>query len=167
MEPPPPKRAHKRAREPRHISILKLLPCLTGLPEGLSADAEKKILNAYFDTTTEPNLFTYSAHMIEHRHKPYTLILALKEAGAFASHKGRQALLSLIRNARDSRYESGALDALEQHAAYAFSMEADGLSIGCGNVSAEEGVDDTDRLRRIFSEWVKNCPNPGDEDLKA
>jgi len=106
----------------------------------MDTETEDRIMKKYFDPSIEPNRFKYVSIIKIGGHVPYEVIYTLNHTGAFASHNGRQALLGLIRDARNAGAHRGnctneTLDTLERYTQYAFSLEKD-ETIGCGSVDA-------------------------------
>lgn len=124
-------------------SIREKLPCLTGLSDDMNSETGNKVMDLYFNTNKRPNRFKYVSIMKLSGHEPYNAIHLLRHAGAFATHSGREALIELIQDARDAGLHRGectdeTLNVLERCASCVFSLEQDGLTIGCGRVEAED-----------------------------
>jgi hypothetical protein len=118
------------------------LSSLTGLPGDMDTETKDRINEKFFDPSIEPNRFKYVSIIKVGGHEPNELIYALRQAGAFSSHNGRQALLGLIRDARNAGIYRGdctneTLDILERHTSYAFSLDKD-ETIGCGIFDAAD-----------------------------
>ncbi len=124
--------AKKRAKIAQH-TLRKALPHLTALSEDIDAQTERRITKAYSDKSIRPNRFAYASAIIATDGLHPTLRL-LKDAGAFASHAGRQALIELVDEARRVQGDGETLDTLERYARCAFSLEDDSVTIGCGNI---------------------------------
>ena len=106
--------------------------CPLQWPEDLSED--KEILNRYLDPDIKINRFVYALIIIKTNDTNDTLT-ELKKVGAFSSSKGREALLEMIKDVRETgEYTKSTccLDTLEHTALYAFSLEDDKLTVGCG-----------------------------------
>lgn len=138
----------KRARRadaapPRRTAdeIHDALPCLTGLPDSATDETRRAIMEKFFDPDAKPRRFRYASIIKQYGSVPNDAILALRTVGAFSSHVGRQALIELVGEARGDR-EHGAecedetLDKIERYAKYAYSIEADETTVGCGTVAA-------------------------------
>lgn len=148
---PPTKRARVQTDEQTatHMSLNDRLPCIVRLPSNLSAETESMIEHKYFNPTTNPNSFVYTAILNSSQHATMALI-TLDQAGAFSSVAGRQALLNLIKEAQQNeamqhRSESCTdelLAKVEQYTQYAYCLEDDGVTVGCGDFSGvgEVGV---------------------------
>jgi hypothetical protein len=97
----------------------------------------------YLNQQSCPNLFVFACIIIQYaaQNDPYAALLRLKQADAFTTNKNRLALLRIIRDARDSKTlpPCGAmLDILEKYTTFAFSLEDDRLSVGCGTIPVRE-----------------------------
>ena len=120
-------------------SIRDKLPCVDQWPENLEQDT---IAQRYFDTNIRPNRFVYASIILK-SNDTYSTLNELKLTGAFSSSNGRQALVDIIGNVRDAgEYRAPCcsddlLDTLERYACYAFSIEDDKLSVGCGTIPLE------------------------------
>ena len=104
------------------------LPCVTCWPRDAPAAFFDAVSEAYFADTGSVNRFEYSVRL----HRAEKTEEALQTLGdAFATQSGRDALLALVREARNTRWcKAEILDAVERHATYAFVL--DGTRMTCG-----------------------------------
>ena len=120
--------------------LLDAIPCLTSLPLDMTVETEHSITQKYFNRAIQPNRFKYVSIIKLYGQKPNTAVFMLRDSGAFSSSLNRQTLVDLVSDARCDRVYSiecanDTLDKVECYAKYAFSLEADGLTVGCGNVA--------------------------------
>ncbi len=115
------------------------LPYIVSLPNHWNQDMETKLFQLYFDESVRPNVFVMTSIIKLAGNNPYAAIDALKEAGAFSNVNSRKVLLELIDDARKANSyrmdcSDDLLDTVEQYVKYAFSIEEDGQTIGCGSI---------------------------------
>jgi hypothetical protein len=132
----------KRARPspPEVESIGDHLPYLLVYPENWNQEMESKLLQKYFNESVYPNHFVMVSIIKAAGNQHDNALENLKQAGAFSYAKNRKALLELIQDARNAdKYRvdcsDDLLDTLERYAKYAFTIEDDGETMGCGSIA--------------------------------
>ena len=120
-------------------SIQARLPYIVSLPNNWNQNMETKLFQKYFDVSIRPNVFVLTSIIKLAGNNPYAAIDCLKEAGAFSNANSRKVLLELIEDARKADTyrldcSDDLLDTVEAYAKYAFSIEEDGQTVGCGSV---------------------------------
>ena len=142
MSEKPKKRSKRSTEHSKPYSIRDKLPCVVQWPEDMDKLTEDAVAQCYFDTNITPNRFVYASIVLKSS-DAYSTLHELRLAGAFSSDNSRQALIEIIDNIRDAgeyRVPSCSDDlliTLERYAHYAFSIEDDGLSVGCGTIHTE------------------------------
>jgi hypothetical protein len=123
--------------------IQERLPHVHSLPNNWKRDMEVQVFQKYFDESVRPNVFVFiSIIKTTGNNNNYAAIETLKDAGAFSSAKSRKALIEIIQDARNAdsyRLDCAddLLDLVERYAKYAFAIEEDGLTVGCGMLRNE------------------------------
>ena len=136
------------------------LPCIVQWPETMDALTKDKVAVRYFDASIRPNRFIYASILLKSI-DTNSALRELKLAGAFSSSNGRQALVEVLSDARDAGEHKGSdcsddlLDTLERYACYAFSLEDDELSVGCGVIHTERNIS-CKRRREFVESWEVN-----------
>jgi len=117
------------AHEPH---LKELLPCVTNWPRDAPASFYDSVSWRYF-LLVDINRFHYAILL----HKSESLrdaLQAFSREGAFATRMGREALLGVIGEARNTEWckDKAMLDELARYAAYAFVL--DGVVMTCGAI---------------------------------
>lgn len=115
--------------------LKELLPCVVSWPRDASSAFFERVSQQYF-SFTYINRFHYCILL----HKSESVRDALQtfsSEGAFATQGGRDALLDVIREARNTGWcKTEVLDELERYAKYAFVLK--GFVVTCGCVSDDD-----------------------------
>lgn len=124
------------------------LPYLFVWPASANEQDHQKIVKQYDHYETEPTLrpnrVVYTSIILGFIKEPYLALGELRVVGAFATRLARKTLLSVLFEAKialpslipssvdDTLDES--IDILERYTKYGFSLEEDGVTVGCGTI---------------------------------
>jgi hypothetical protein len=115
------------AAPPLHPASLPYVVCW---PRDAPQTFYDSVCEKYFATAVHVNRFRLCI-LVHKAESPAQAIAALSHAGAFATHVARQALLDVVREARNTDWaKPEVLDALERYCTYAFVLS--GTAMTCG-----------------------------------
>jgi hypothetical protein len=106
------------------------LPCVTSWPRDAPREFLEAVSDAYYAESAPVNRFRYSV-LVHRADTAAEALRTLSDAGAFATQRGRGALLEVVNEARNTEWcKPELLDTLARYATYAFVL--DGARVTCG-----------------------------------